>query len=117
MSEGIDLGVRRELIGRICACLREHTGICERVIMFGSTSRGDYSEDSDIDLIFISENVTTSKIYRSKVLRPLLYELYVIVGDYIEFDILYMGRNELKRFRESSLYGEICKDGIVLYEW
>ncbi|MEM1716835.1 MAG: nucleotidyltransferase domain-containing protein [Candidatus Bathyarchaeia archaeon] len=53
-------------VGRCAYALREELGL-ERVIIFGSYARGDYTVASDIDIlvVFNEEKSTEDKVYKS----------------------------------------------------
>jgi predicted nucleotidyltransferase len=85
----------------------------EKVILFGSCARGDFDEDSDIDLLIVKE--TTS--------RPLdrMREVYKAVYSphhYLALDPLVFTSEELAQRLEAQDYlvQEIVREGRVLYE-
>jgi len=85
----------------------------EKIILFGSCARGDFSEDSDIDLLIIKETT----------LRPLdrMREVYKVVYSphhYMALDPLVLTSEELARRLEARDYliQEIVREGRVLYE-
>lgn len=99
-------------IERIVAQLRR-TYDPEKIILFGSCARGDFGEDSDIDLLIVKE---TS-------LRPLdrMREVYKVVYSprhYLALDPLVFTPAEFSRklgTRDCLIY-EIVREGKVLYE-
>lgn len=84
--------------------------IIKKIILYGSKARGDFTEESDIDLLFITE-------------KPLdkqeKYEIFDFLSG-IEFkynvlsSALFINEEELKE-KERSLLREIKKDGITLW--
>lgn len=85
----------------------------EKIILFGSCARGDFGEDSDIDLLIVKE---TS-------LRPLdrMREVYKAVYSphhYLALDPLVFTPAEFSRKLEARDYliCEIVREGKVLYE-
>ncbi len=85
----------------------------EKIILFGSCARGDFGEDSDIDLLIVKETP----------LRPLdrMREVYKVVYSprhYLALDPLVFTPAELSRKLEArdSLICEIVREGKVLYE-
>lgn len=99
------------------------TPICERyshifdkVILFGSYSRNEQNEFSDIDL-YIESSETTGKILKSRAFRDFEYEVADAFPARTEFDFMLFGGNrDLGRVKKSLLYEQIMKDGIVLYD-
>jgi predicted nucleotidyltransferase len=85
----------------------------DRIILFGSYARGDFSEHSDVDLLVLKrglENVgeIEDKIYYSFYENKIRVDVDVIAMDYDRyFDVL-------DDF--GYIYRNINKEGIVLYE-
>jgi len=99
-------------IERVVTILQEHYAP-DKVILFGSCGRGDFSEDSDIDLLIVKE---TSK-------RPLdrmreVYELVYSPDHYLALDPLVYTPQELtQRLALGDFFiQEIMQEGRVLYE-
>ena len=45
-----------EITGRVCAAAREVLGDkLEKVLLFGSYARGDYDEESDVDILVLAD--------------------------------------------------------------
>lgn len=102
---------RRE-IERVVTVLRENYAP-DKIILFGSCGRGDFSEDSDIDLLIVKE---TSK-------RPLerMREVYALAyspDHYLALDPLVYTPIELTQRLELGDFfiKEIVQEGKVLYE-
>ena len=85
----------------------------ESVILFGSRARGDYREDSDIDLLVISDGGMT-KESRMKAQRVATDTARLIYGDYFGADIVWM---PLKKYNEcrvgiNHLAAQAARDGV-----
>ena len=84
----------------------------EKILLFGSYARGDYTEDSDLDLFIIKDGNHDSRIMRRKV-ADLLW------GREFGVDLWVRKTEEIKRRFEIGdhfyMY-HIFKDGKVLYE-
>ena len=99
-------------IERVVAVLRERY-VPDKIILFGSCGRGDFSEDSDIDLLIVKE---TSK-------RPVdrmreIYELVYSPDHYLALDpLVYTPRELTQRLASGDFFiQEIIREGKVLYE-
>lgn len=99
-------------IKRVVAVLRERYSP-DKIILFGSGGRGDFGEDSDIDLLIIKE---TSK-------RPLdrmreVYELVYSPDHYLALDpLVYTPKELTQRLALGDFFvHEIMEEGRVLYE-
>ena len=68
----------------------------DRVILFGSRARGDFSPDSDIDLLIIGSGPASQQTYQrtSAAARRKVAELY---GDSISVDLVRMSEGALSR--------------------
>ena len=99
---------------KICT---NYTDILGLVILFGSFSRGEATASSDIDLYVEPKesNTTTMKFGNNKRFKEFKYSLYDNLP--FDFDILsYGGKRDLAAVRRSSLWGQIEKDGVLIYE-
>ncbi len=84
----------------------------EKIILFGSYARGDFSEDSDLDLFIIKDDDESSRYIRRKVdalLRGRKFAVDLLVRKSAEVEW------NLKAQNPFYLY-HIFKDGKVLYE-
>lgn len=84
----------------------------EKIILFGSYARGDFGQDSDLDLFIIKEGKESSRIMRRKVEailwgRRFPVDLLVRKPDEVEWN--FRAKNPFYLYR-------IFKDGKVLYE-
>lgn len=108
---------RDEIINIITEICRSYTDILGRVILFGSFSRGEAKDNSDIDLYIEPKDtsVTTAKFGSNQRYRDFKFELYSMIPR--SFDMLaYGGKRDLGNMKKSPLWTQIEKDGIVLYD-
>ena len=85
----------------------------ERILIFGSTARGDAADDSDIDICIITHKELTYeeiKMYRGKMNRIFAFR------HHIPTDILLKSSYELSRFGKviGAIENEILKDGVAI---
>jgi len=100
---------------RVCAAAKEVLGEkLEKVLLFGSYARGDYDDESDID-IFILADITqeAENDVRSKIRDAMGY----IELDYDAVICLHMGCSDIFYSWLDVLpyFMNVQKDGIVLY--
>lgn len=115
-SSDLDFKERDIIVEKIKDFSLKFTDVFDKIIIFGSTARGEATTTSDIDIYVESDSLTTTQFARSKELREFCLGLYKIgVDTHTEFDILSFGRNELKALRSSLLWKQIEKDGVILY--
>lgn len=98
----------------ICA---EYTDILGRVILFGSFSRNEYDEHSDVDLYIEprDESMTTTVFDMNKRYLSFCKKMYASIPR--EFDFLaFGGKRDIKRLKKSRLWRQIEKDGVVIYD-
>jgi uncharacterized protein len=99
------------VVNEIKNFLKKVGGAFERVILFGSYARGDYGEDSDVDLIIVSNDFKKKKSYKRGVE---LYNLWYSEND-VDVDFVCLTPEEFDA--ESKIVGVIkyaIRDGIVI---
>ena len=84
----------------------------ESIILFGSRARGDYNEDSDYDILIVTEKTYPfkEKIKISEAVRDRVVKLH------IPSDIIVRSHDEVDYFRDkiSSVIREAVEEGILL---
>lgn len=103
-----------EKLKKICAL---YSDILGTVILFGSCSRNEATEESDIDLYIepFDKTITTAKFGANKRYKDFKYDLYNSFEK--DFDLLtYGGKRDLESMKKSPLWTSIMKDGIVIYD-
>jgi predicted nucleotidyltransferase len=89
--------------------LKENGISVESVFFFGSRARGDYLEDSDIDLLIVSPNFKNMDIFRRLILLNKIWD-YPIPAEITGYT-----KEEINRLKKSSGYiKEALKEGIKL---
>jgi predicted nucleotidyltransferase len=88
----------------------------KRVILFGSYARGDYDEESDIDVMFLIDD--DAKTLQSKYRKPVQRVISAINWDY---DVLLCSvlQNEQDFYavvEDIPFYHNVEKEGITIYE-
>lgn len=83
----------------------------EKIILFGSYARGDYDQDSDIDLLVVVEGISSTRVESNRIrqaLRGLLAPVDVIVAT----------SDQLERYKDSigMIYRSVLREGKVIYE-
>ncbi|MEW5766294.1 MAG: nucleotidyltransferase domain-containing protein [bacterium] len=84
----------------------------EKIILFGSYARGDFNQDSDIDLFIIKESKESSRMIRRKVdglLWGRRFPMDIIVRKPAEVEWNFKAKNPFYLYH-------IFKNGKVLYE-
>ena len=108
---------REQVIEKLKTICDSYSDILGRVILFGSYSRNEATNESDIDLYIepISIEMTTAKFGSNRRYKEFKYTLYD--GFNTEFDLLaYGGKKDLESIQKSPLWKQINKDGIVIYD-
>jgi predicted nucleotidyltransferase len=87
----------------------------EKVILFGSRARGDYREDSDVDLLIVEAAPFGPERPRRREAGRLYRRL---AGFGIAKDLLLYSRDEVAEHADSShhVVGRALREGRVLYE-
>ena len=101
---------------RIRPICRKYSNLLDRVILFGSYSRGEQTEQSDIDL-YIESSQTTGKALTSRDFREFEFDLHDAFDNLLSFDLLlFGGKRDVAQVKKSPLYQQISKDGVILYD-
>ena len=79
------------------------------MILFGSRARGDYKEDSDFDLIIVSDDFEGKKSFH----RAIGFYEYWDIDSPVDFVCLTNLEMEKKR-NEVGVIGEALKEGVVI---
>ena len=103
-----------KMLREIC---KSYSDIFGKVILFGSYSRNEQSETSDIDLYIESkyENMTTYKLGTNKRYREFKYQLNDVFSNQIDL-LAYGGKRDIKNIKKSPLWKQIETDGIIIYD-
>jgi predicted nucleotidyltransferase len=91
------------------------------IILYGSTARGDVSEDSDIDLLIVLENLSESRLERIRIFdeveKRCERELKSVENEYnikIFFSPILKTVDEARKI--TPLYLDMVEDGIILFD-
>ncbi len=95
-------GIRDNLYNDMISVIKNF-GV-KKAILFGSRARGDYKNNSDIDLAFIFNNNDKDNFIKMQAKLEELNTLY-------KFDVIDFNALKNDKFKE-----EILKDGIVIFE-
>ncbi len=80
-----------------------------KVILFGSRARGDYMEESDYDLLIVS-NEFVNYDWRGRII-----EVIKLANGKFSLDVICLTEEEFeKRKKELSIVNEAVKEGVVL---
>jgi len=110
-----DKDTLNKITERVCAAAKEVLGDkLEKVVLFGSYARGDYDNESDVDIMIIADitleerNATWDKIY--KILGYIELEYDILVSLSIACSNIFHQCVDFLGF-----YMNVQKDGVVLY--
>jgi len=79
------------------------------VILFGSRARDDYLEDSDYDLLIVSEE------FKGKNILKRMEELYELLDEPIEVDLIPLTPEEFKKRKKGiNIVSQAVKEGIKI---
>lgn len=102
---------KAEQISIICQNLK---GL-QKCILFGSVARGDDTESSDMDFVFVFDK-PFSKIQNTKSYKEFRDNFYKIVEDTPVDKINLSDREFSGAFKKSPIYDSVVNEGIVLYD-
>ncbi len=108
---------RDTLVERLRVICEAYSDILGIVILFGSYSRGEATDQSDIDLYIEpkSMDMTTSVFGSNKRYKEFKFALYDNFPN--QFDLLaYGGKKDIATMKKSPLWKQIEKDGVLVYD-
>ncbi|MCL1826733.1 MAG: nucleotidyltransferase domain-containing protein [Candidatus Cloacimonetes bacterium] len=85
----------------------------DMIILFGSYARGDYTKNSDIDLLVLKKGITNERETTTMLYRTIYKE-----DIYIPIDIISMSLEKYFRLNDTIgyIYKEIHREGKIVYE-
>ena len=96
-------GLSDEVIADICKVFKNHSNI-DKVMIFGSRARGNFSAGSDIDLALIGNDISFNQIL----------DIGIQIDD---LDLLYkVDIVDYKKRKEAPIGEQIDKYGLLFYE-
>ncbi len=103
--------VKREAVKGIRAILRDD---CKQIILYGSCARGDYNEDSDVDIAILTKSDREKvKKYNAEI-DEVAAQIGVDTMAIVNFVCLPMKEFEQKK-EWYPFFKNIARDGVVLY--
>ena len=83
-------------------------GEIKQIILFGSVARGDDGEESDIDILIISD-------YESKIEPKISNEVFNIIANYNEYiSAQVMSEEVFNQTKHFSFLTNVMKDGVLI---
>ncbi|WP_324736219.1 nucleotidyltransferase domain-containing protein [Thermococcus sp. SY098] len=76
----------------------------KEIILFGSFARGDYDEESDIDVLIVAKNISQKEI--SEITWEILMKYGEVISAIVEEE------SEFEKYRDYSFHRIILKEGI-----
>lgn len=107
--------IKKEVIENIIESASACTRIC-RIILFGSAIENRCQEDSDIDMLVVSDT-TRSRLYKDRGYQEFLKRLHAIDGYEQMYDVICVhGMEEVYQKQDSvSLFRDVIECGQTLY--
>ncbi|WP_374757817.1 nucleotidyltransferase domain-containing protein [Telluribacter humicola] len=102
---------KNELLSRVKAIVKA-TDPTATVILFGSYARGDYKEDSDLDLLILIEKDTIKPADKKKITYP-LYDIEFETGTLIS-PLVFSKKDWESRKGKTPFYENVRKEGKIL---
>lgn len=101
-----------EVVQFFCDCLKEKGLKVNKLILFGSQAQGIATEDSDIDIVIVSEDFNRKNIFRRARLTKDA-EVRTIKKFMVPLDIITMTPDEYEN--KTSLIAEYARSGMEVY--
>jgi predicted nucleotidyltransferase len=82
------------------------------LILYGSYARGDYRDDSDLDLLVLVDKDIISRFYQKRIKYP-LYEIEFDTGTIIS-PLIFSKKDWEIRHRNTPFYENVAREGRIL---
>ena len=96
------LGIKKHLLIQIQNIVSKCTSV-EKTLIFGSRARGNYKENSDIDIAVLGKNISLKEL---NIIVDSLNELSTA----LDFDVI-----NIQNLSKKELLDNILKDGVEIY--
>lgn len=106
MVKNIPESKRRALEEFVDKVMSRYGSGIDEIILFGSVARGDFHDESDIDVLVIGEGVRTLDLVR------VAHEVLLKYGEVIV--PMLKTRNEYSKYSDYSFYRNIKEEGIAI---
>lgn len=101
-----------EAIGFLEHCLKEEGLTISKIILFGSHAKDKATEESDVDIVIISEDFSNKDIFERAILTKEA-EIMAMKKFMMPLDIITMTPQEFES--ETSIITDFARDGEVVY--
>lgn len=102
----------KEIVRFFFDCLKEKELKVSKIIVFGSQAKGEATEESDIDIVIVSEDFKRKNIFKRAELTKEA-EIRTIKKFMVPLDIISMTPEEYEN--RTSLMAEYAHEGEVVY--
>jgi len=81
-----------------------------KIVLYGSKIRGDFLEDSDIDILFVTDYILP---------RSMKFEIYDTIFEYeiehgLVVSVVFISSDDFQR-KDSSFINQVHKEGIIIW--
>lgn len=98
---------KRRAIEEFVRILKEKYGDrVKKIVLYGSVARGDFEEDSDIDVLVVADGISLKEISK------LTSQILLNTGEVIS--LVVRASRELERHRHYLFYRTVLEEGVVL---
>ena len=115
MREEVPHNIREQLEFYVQELKKIYRDSLQRVVLYGSYARGDYSKDSDVDVMILLNMPDIRIKDYSNELRDITYEFNVTYE--IEINPIAKDKEEFEKWNTNyPFYANIQRDGVILYD-
>ncbi|MCK4613344.1 MAG: nucleotidyltransferase domain-containing protein [Thermoplasmata archaeon] len=87
----------------------------EKVILYGSAARGDFNEESDIDLlVLLKEAGIKERIKTTQELELIAFQILMDTGGYISLQTMTVQEFERLKTNKNSFLVNVLKEGVAI---
>jgi len=97
---------RRALEFFVKVLKEKYSGRIHKIILFGSTARGEAGEESDIDVLIIADGVSQKDV--SKIAFQILLKYGVVISPIVEDKL------QFEKYKDYSFHRNILREGVEI---
>lgn len=97
---------RRALESFVRILKEKHGNRIHKIVLFGSTARGEAEEESDVDVLVVADGVTQKEV--SKIAFQILLKYGVVISPIVEDKL------QFEKYKDYSFHRNILREGVEI---
>ncbi len=89
----------------------KHGGRIEKIVLFGSYARGDYTRESDIDVLVVTAE---DSFKMQRMLSEIVTDILLETEEYVSVKVLSVEEYDFQERINSGFFRSVSKEGVVI---